>query len=136
MRITTQNLNGDFVAANVSIKVARLEQPDVVYRKRYWPVPDQFTMSEAEFRKSFPLDAYKDEDDYRNWNEAEQTFSRSVTTTQRGNVALPVSAFKDNGWYVITVSAKDKNGKEVQEKKFVQVWDLYHAGTVILTVCC
>ncbi len=123
VRITTQNLNGDFVAASVNIKVARLVQPDVVYRKRYWPMPDQFTMGEAEFRKSFPLDAYKDEDDYRNWKEAEQTLSQSVTTTQRGNVVLPESAFTRNGWYLITVSAKDKNGKAVEEKKFVQVWD-------------
>ena len=127
VRITTQNLNGDFVAAGMNIKVARLSQPDVVYRKRYWPVPDQFTMNETEFRKTFPLDAYKDEDDYRNWHEAQSVVEKNITTTASGNVSLPADAFNMNGWYVITLSAKDKNGKAVEEKKFVQVWDKSNA---------
>lgn len=125
VRITTQNLNGDFVAASVDIKVARLAQPDVIYRKRYWPVPDQFTMSEAEFRKNFPLDAYKDEDDYRTWKEAEIMYERRITTTTSGQVTLPTTAFFNNGWYCITLSAKDRNGKAIEEKKFVQVWDFW-----------
>ncbi len=125
VRITTQNLNGDFVAASVNIKVASLVQPGVVYRKRYWPVPDQFTMSEAEFRKSFPLDAYKDEDDYRNWKEMDKIFSRSLTTTKAGDVVLH---FTSNGWYVITISTQDKSGKAIEEKRFVHVWNALDGG--------
>jgi len=123
LHITTQNLNGTFVATNVKIKIARLNQPDVVYRKRLWAVPDQAILSEAEFRRHFPLDAFKDEDDYRKWAEAEIVLERSMTTTASGDVALPSTAFFRNSWYVITLSAKDKNGRPVEEKKFVQVWD-------------
>jgi hypothetical protein len=123
VHILTQNLNGDFVPASIRIKVARLEQPEVVYRKRYWPVPDQFTMSEAAYRSAFPLDAYKDEDDYRKWPEAEINLERTLTTTKSGNVILPKTAFFRNSWYCITITAKDKHGKPIEEKRFVQVWD-------------
>ncbi len=128
-QISSQNLNGDFVATAMHIQVARLQQPKQIYRKRYWPVPDQFVMSEAVFHKAFPLDAYKDEDDYRNWKEQSITAEQSLITTPKSNIRLPENAFPDNGWYCITISAKDKQGKAVEEKKFVQIWDAFASGS-------
>ncbi|MEO6830991.1 MAG: alpha-2-macroglobulin family protein [Chitinophagaceae bacterium] len=126
--VSTQNLNGDFVAASVSVKVARLQQPDVIFRKRLWNTPDQFVMSEAEFHAAFPLDAYKDENDYKTWKTASVVAEKTIVTSKNGNLNLPSNTFPNNGLYLLTFSTKDKNGKPVEEKKYVQVWDKENAG--------
>jgi uncharacterized protein YfaS (alpha-2-macroglobulin family) len=128
LHITTTNLNGAFVAASVSVKVAQLKQPEVFYRSREWAVPDEFTMTEAQFRAAFPLDAYKDEADHTTWAEAATTADLKLQTTENGRVAMPSGAFNVNGWYLITLKMKDKAGKEIEEKKYVQVWDAANSG--------
>lgn len=128
LTISTTNLNDVFVPAGVSVKVARLKQPETFYRSREWEVPDQFTMTEAAFRAAFPLDAYKDEADHTTWPEAATTADLKVQTTRNGKVAMPANVFTVNGWYVITLKAKDKAGKEIEEKKYVQVWDAANSG--------
>lgn len=126
--ISTENLNGDFVSATVSVTVERLQQPAIHYRERLWNTPDQFVMSEAAFRASFPLDAYKDEDDYKTWKTASVVAEKSMITSKNGKLNLPANTFQTNGWYLLTFSTKDKNGKAVEEKKYTQVWDRGNAG--------
>ncbi|MBS1628563.1 MAG: hypothetical protein JST27_00755 [Bacteroidetes bacterium] len=128
LRVSTEDLNGNFVSANLHIEVAQLKQPDHLFRKRNWPVPDQFVLSEASFRQAFPEDPYQDEDDYRQWPLQLVTNKQSIITRPNGKVALPASAFPQNGWYCITFRATDKHGKPVEEKKFVQVWDATAPG--------
>jgi len=126
--ISTQNLNGEFVAATINLKITKLEQPSIVYRKRLWNVPDQFILSESEFRNAFPLDAYKNEDDYHTWKESAPLLDKPFTTSAQGKISVLPGLFSRNGWYCITIHALDKNGKAIDDKKFVQVWDVNNAG--------
>ena len=125
--VRTQNLAGNFLPATVKLKVERLQTPDVLYRKRLWETPDVYVISEGDFRKSFPLDAYKDEDNYRNWKPAETVYDNSFATTEKGTVKLP-DVFRKNGWYVFTFSTQDKAGKRVEQKQYVHVWSGENAG--------
>jgi uncharacterized protein YfaS (alpha-2-macroglobulin family) len=121
--IRTQNLNGTFVSTNVTVRIARLQSPSVLYRKRVWETPDQFLMNETEFHKLFPIDPYRDEDDYHNWKDAEKVVDQNIQTKASETFHVPKNTFSKNGWYRISIIAKDKNGAEVEERKFVQVWD-------------
>jgi uncharacterized protein YfaS (alpha-2-macroglobulin family) len=121
--VITQNLNGGFVPATATINVKKLQSPGKIYRKRLWQQPDQYVMDEATFRNLFPLDEYKDEADYRKWAEGQQVYNKQFTTTKEGIINLPSDIWNINGWYVVTTTARDKNGKEVMDKKYVQVWD-------------
>jgi uncharacterized protein YfaS (alpha-2-macroglobulin family) len=121
LKITTQNLNGIFTPATVNIAVARLKFPGF-YRERLWQMPDQFVMSESEFHKAFPQDAYKDEGNHLNWEKEKVLFEKSFTTTADGLVDIPASTWYQNGWYVIEIKTKDAKGNDIVEKKYTHVW--------------
>lgn len=132
VRVTTKNLNNEFVPLSLHITVKPLVQPDRIYRKRRWEKPDQNLMDSATFRKNFPLDEYNGESDYRNWAEGNASFQQALTTTPKGTLQLPASAFPKNGYYVITATGKDpKSGKPVEEKSFVAVWDKNLSGQLM-----
>lgn len=128
LSISTRNLNGVFVASDVNVSIARLQQPDKVYRKRLWPKPDQYVIGETEFRRDFPLDEYRGESNHLNWAEGSATWQKTIRTTAGGLVPTDRSAFPESGWYVVKLSAKDKNGKAIEEKKYVQVWNRARKG--------
>lgn len=121
VRVLTHNLNGDFVAADVMVKVSKLQQPSMMLRKRLWEVPDQFVMDSASFKKDFPNDVYKDEDNHQNWKAETTVFEKTVHTTKDGTVKLNENTWSDGGWYVIELTTTDKNGKVITEKKYTQV---------------
>ena len=120
INIQTQNLNGDFVAADVTIKISKLKMPSTVLRKRLWEMPDQFVMDSISFKKDFPNDVYKNEDEKENWAIEKKVLERTIRTTKVGNVTIDKNSWKDDGWYVVELKTKDKNGKEIVEKKYTQ----------------
>lgn len=137
IRITTRNLNEVFVAADVTISIARLQAPDKVYRKRLWAKPDQYVISEADFRRNFPLDEYRSEANHLTWGKGAATWQKTITTTADGQVRIGREAFNESGWYVIELKAKDKNGKTIEDKKYVQVWNpgkKGNAGMPLMTI--
>lgn len=128
--IRSENLNGQFVSTGVQVRISKLVSPGKVYRKRLWNMPDQYIIDEATFRRLFPLDEYKDESDPMKWAKGSTVWEKNITTAATGIVAIPANTWKENGWYVLEAEAKDKNGKQVTEKKYVQVWDRNNSGTV------
>ncbi len=119
--VSTANLNGVFVPASVKISIAPLKFPGF-YRKRLWEVPDQYVMDEQAFRAAFPVDEYKEEANYLNWEKGKVLHEQTLTTTAGGKVTIPEATWYQNGWYVIEISTKDEQGNEVLEKKYTHVW--------------
>jgi uncharacterized protein YfaS (alpha-2-macroglobulin family) len=128
--VRSQNLNGQFVKADVTVRISLLKAPAGVLRKRQWGVPDQFVMDEATFRQFFPNDEYKDEANHLNWEKANIVFERNIVTTEDGKLKTGVAIWNRNGWYVIELETKDKSGMQVVEKKYVQVWDERNTGNI------
>ncbi|WP_198666813.1 alpha-2-macroglobulin family protein [Taibaiella helva] len=119
--VRTENLNGIFVPATVKLSVAQLKFPGF-YRKRLWDMPDQFVMTEQEFKAAFPQDEYKEESNYLNWEKGKVLHEQTFTSTEKGEVALPEETWYQNGWYVIELSTRDAQGNEIVEKKYTHVW--------------
>ncbi|HRO42246.1 MAG TPA: alpha-2-macroglobulin family protein [Flavipsychrobacter sp.] len=126
--ITSVNLNDQFVATDLQVKISKLKQPLTVLRKRLWQTPDQFIMDSLSFKSYFPNDVYRDEDNHLKWNIERTTLERSIKTTKEGLVIVPSKTWNENGWYVIEVTATDKSGKKLTEKKYVQVWSERNEG--------
>ena len=120
--ITTQNLNGEFEPAQVSVYLYGLQAPDRLIRKRYWPQPDQFAMTKEEFIRNFPNDEYQDESDYRSWKKDRMYLNKTDSTSGNGKFDLPVSKLPQ-GWYAVEVSTKDKYGQEVKDVQYIQLYD-------------
>ncbi|WP_353196429.1 alpha-2-macroglobulin family protein [Parapedobacter defluvii] len=124
LTISTQNLNGVTTPAEVSISIRPLHFPGKLYKKRLWEKPDQYLMSEAEFRTVFPDDEYANESDYLQWPEEEAIWNTSINTATASEVVLPSGLWKKEGWHVIELKAKDPQGNEIIDKKYTYAVDI------------
>jgi len=119
-KIRSSNLNDIFEKATINVTFTKVKSPDRIFRDRYWQMPDQFVMSKDEYYGYFPHDAYKDEDEIKNWPLAEKFIDKTDSTRENGSWSLPVSGWQP-GWYKIVATTKDKYGEDVKAEKFIQI---------------
>ena len=118
--ITTENLNGEFVPAKGSFKVYKLEAPKYPLRPRTWQAPFYQDISETEFRKLFPHEAYtNEENNFTNWKKGVLVFDESFDTGKSKKIELNNIKKWESGAYVIIVETKDKFGQAVKDEKRV-----------------
>lgn len=120
LEVMTTNLQGSFQESKVTLSCKKLTSPKRLYRERLWPKIDQPILSEAEFRSTFPLDAYGDENNYQNWPMEQTVWTKNITTQKSGVEYLPKMANRD-GWYIIEASATDAFGETVTDKKYIRL---------------
>ena len=118
--IKTTNQAGEFQSSRVNVAIWKLDAPTRLIRERYWPQPDQFVMSKAEYIQYFPHDEYSDETKKENWARLEKVYERSDTTRSDSKYSV-LSTKYSPGWYAIEVTTRDKDGNEVKDIKFVQL---------------
>lgn len=121
MGIVSQNLNGVFIPATLQVTIQKLQFPGKIYRERLWPKPDEQLLSEAAFHQEFPDDEYENESDYHYWKPEKVIFSEEIHTEQNGRLAIPQNTWEKEGWYVLTFSGKDAQGRDVEQKKYAYV---------------
>ena len=66
--LETENLDGQFQAAQGQIKIYQLAAPEKVFISRYWTKPDRFVMNKATFEQNFPHFPYHKEDEIQTWS--------------------------------------------------------------------
>ncbi|MBT8309789.1 MAG: alpha-2-macroglobulin, partial [Flavobacteriaceae bacterium] len=115
LTITTKNLNGEFVPAKGQIKIYKLIAPDHVLRPRPWAAPDFPSLSESEFKKLFPYEAYKDEHNSSTLQKGKLVYEKAFDTDKSKEVALGNMKRWDSGQYVIELESEDKFGQEVKD---------------------
>lgn len=130
LHILTRNLNDVFVAASVKMTISPLRQPQQVIRKRLWQKPDQFVTDEASFRRDFPQDEYREESNHLTWASEAPVYTTTFTTTATGAVHIPARTWQKNGWYLVTLETTDSKGRQITEKKYVQVWSAGNSGRI------
>ena len=124
LMVSTQNLDGVATPTDVSISVRPLRFPGKLYRKRLWEKPDQYLLSEAEFRAAFPDDEYADESDYLQWPQENAIWNTSINTATTNEVALPAGLWKHEGWHLIELKTTDPQGNEIIDKKYTYAVDV------------
>lgn len=121
--VYSKNQVGDDVPNDLKITMASLISNERLTRKRLWDQPDVFVINREDFIRDFPLDEYDGmENDKTQWKLSNTVFADSIHTGKTNTVNFTKLSLTQ-GWYVITVSGKDKNGKEVIEKKYLQIFD-------------
>ena len=123
LSIRTENLNGVFTPAPVTVKVSLLKSPDHFYRERLWQAPTDFVMKESEFRAAFPNDMYGEEWKPENRPVAGVVWEHQFTTEEGNALQTKNDIWKQTGYYLVEIGTKDHNGKAVTEKKYVFVWN-------------
>lgn len=120
IKIKTDNLNGESLPASGSVSVYALSAPKQLYRNRMWEVPDQFTMSEQEFRSYFPKDQYRQEKNQELWTVGPELQNLKWNTQLTDSIQLPISSLKQ-GVYRIVIQSTDKQGNLIKQSHDVSV---------------
>ncbi len=115
------NLNGKSESTQVQLSIHQLQAPAQPLRIRLWETPDTNVISEGAFRKQFPLDAYGNEMDYKNWAKGAEVFKTSMNTGTQTKF-LPNIATWQPGVYSVEMTAKDRFGQEVKSLQYVTVF--------------
>jgi uncharacterized protein YfaS (alpha-2-macroglobulin family) len=118
--VSSTNANGLHEKATVNFAMYRLQEPDRIFRTRYWEMPDRHTMTKEEYYRNFPYDAYADEDQMAKWPLGEKVIDKTDTTASNSSFVIGRSSLSA-GWYKIIVTTKDKFGEDVKAEKFVQI---------------
>ncbi|MEK7226771.1 MAG: alpha-2-macroglobulin, partial [Bacteroidota bacterium] len=122
LSIRTQNMNGQYEPAIVKVSISKLKEEKRLIRSRFWERPDQFVMNKDEYIKNFPNDEYDNESDFKSWEKGQQVFERSDSARENGEWQV-VSGKFNPGFYVIEMSTKDKNGAEVKDIRYIELFD-------------
>ncbi|CAM1334948.1 alpha-2-macroglobulin family protein [Tenacibaculum aestuariivivum] len=115
--VTTNNLNGQFIPSKGSVKIYKLQPPKNPLRKRPWNTPDYQDISENEFNKLFPHDAYsKEEINQTTWKKGALVFEESFDTQK--STALILKRVKNwtSGAYIAVLNTTDKFNQKVTDK--------------------
>ena len=125
LEIITKNLNNEKVGAKGTITIHKLQAPDRILRKRRLPIPDYPSISESEFKKLFPHEAFsKEETDFKTWKKGKNVFSKSFNTGIATKLELGKIKRWESGKYIIELTAIDANGIEIKDIVFTNVWNV------------
>lgn len=120
--VTSQNLNGQSVPAKGQLKIYKLKAPKRVLRTRPWPAPDYQTLSEAEFKRLFPHEPYKNEHQLTNWDKGEQVFTTDFHTENDNSITIKGLKQWQSGQYIIVAESKDRFGQTVKDETFTTLY--------------
>ncbi|MCK0191243.1 MG2 domain-containing protein [Arenibacter sp. F20364] len=113
--ISTNNLNGQFVPAQGSLKMYKLQAPSNVLRPRPWAAPDYDGFGKTKFKELFPHDAFGKEDNPAFWKKGELVWESNFDTGESNQIDLGNVKKWLSGKYVIELETKDKFGQLVKD---------------------
>lgn len=120
--LRTENMNGEYQPSLVTVSFFKLVPEQRLIRSRLWERPDEFIMSKDEFISYFPHDEYASETDFRTWPREKQVFSATDSTKLNGQWAISNKQLSP-GYYAIEFVTKDKDGQEVKNIKYAELFD-------------
>ncbi len=115
LTVSTNNLNGQFVAAKGSLKMYKLTPPENVLRNRPWAAPDYEGFTKQEFQKLYPHEAHTNEDDPTQWKKGKLVWESNFDTQKSTEIELGNLKKWMSGKYVIELETKDKFGQVVKD---------------------
>lgn len=121
LTISATNSMGMGVETKAEIKVFKLIKPNYSYVSRDWQKPDVFLMGKEEFKKNFPKQIYKDEDE-KEKRKKQQVFSSTILIKGNQKVFVEELNKLKPGEYLVVVSASDKTGETVEAKQYFSLY--------------
>jgi uncharacterized protein YfaS (alpha-2-macroglobulin family) len=122
IKIRTNNLNGQKVGVKGKVILSALKMPTKVFRTRSWSLPEFRLLTQAEFDKKFPYDAYENEDKIEEYPISKEMVNAVIDTEKQDTVFIDKKHFKP-GKYKLEVICVDQFGTEVRDIKYFTVFD-------------
>ena len=121
-KLYTQNLNGEFEAAKGNIKIEKLKTPDVIYRNRYWELPDYSLMTATDFEKNFPNYPLNEKDQVHKWAIEKEMLTKAFDSKATDLFELDMKTW-EQGKYKLTLNSADKFGAKIERVYYFSVFD-------------
>jgi uncharacterized protein YfaS (alpha-2-macroglobulin family) len=124
IRISTTNLNGVDENTKGTFTIHKLKQPQKVFRARLWTQPDQHTLTQEEYYKTFPNDLYADESNKYKWEKEKKVLEKPFDTGSKKEYDLSseLKSFAP-GVYIIEAICKDKFGEEIKAFQYITIFN-------------
>lgn len=122
IKIKTTNLNGEAETAQVKVEMWSLATPKKYFINRKWAVPEKQIMSQADFVKDFPFEAYGEENKIQHWAKKEQLLNTETATPQGNTIKINTNKWKA-GNYKIVATTQDKFGNKVEAIQYITLID-------------
>ena len=119
---STTNLNGQAEFSKGNVKVWALKMPKNYYRSSLWKKGDKQFITQEDYRKYFPFDVFKDENNQFKWEKNIKVYDHDFDTEKRQAITLHKLSEWQLGGYVLEALTKDKYGEEVKEVKYFTVF--------------
>jgi uncharacterized protein YfaS (alpha-2-macroglobulin family) len=118
LHISTNNLNGEFVATKGTLKIYKAIAPKNVYRKRPWSAPDYKMITETDFSRLFPHDMYEKPIENQ---QGELLFSTKFNTEKSKDIVLKKLKSWSSGSYIAIAEINDSKStvKQTVTDKFL-----------------
>lgn len=120
IKVNTTNVQGKFTPTDVKIEFVKLIAPNRFLKKRMWQAPKENLLSKTDFDMYFPDYEYKDESNPLFWKEGKTVWRKNIRTEEGKRIYLQKIA-PNGGYYLMKASARDKDGKLIEEKKVVRL---------------
>ena len=124
----TTNLNGKSVSSKGKITFSRLEEKSRMTRQKLWVQADVFTMTAEDYHRTFPLDAFSDENNLDKRNVEAVIKTMNFSTPEDSVFSISSLSLKP-GKYKIEAEANDEFGSLVKEVKYITVFDAESKST-------
>ncbi len=118
MIVNTTNHSGQKVDAKGKIKIYKLVEPKVNFRRRYWAKPDTFLYNRENFYTKFPSYAYKNDDDKHSWKieKSVDIIDFDTHEKEKYTLALPI------GEYKFVLDFDDPSGKKIHLESYSSIF--------------
>ncbi len=117
LELETVNLAGKHQAAQGTLTIWKLKDPERVLRERLWNRPDKFTMTREAFEASFPNDVYDNEDNVETREREKQVFTVNFNTQTDSIFKLENANKWQPGYYLVEIKTQDRYGEKVEKKE-------------------
>ncbi|WP_029272032.1 MG2 domain-containing protein [Flavobacterium sp. KJJ] len=114
IKLTSTNLNGDFLAAKGEVKIYLLYPASTKFKKRIFNEPEIASISPQDFEKLFP---YEENEKAKIENTPETlVYSKKINTEKDKKIVLDFISNYKTGNYKIVFTAKDSFGNLIETK--------------------
>jgi len=120
--ITTENLNGQFVATSGKVVIQKLMMPKEALRSRFWTKPDKSLYLENEWNTLYPGNEFANEYDYTKAKPEKQVFDADFNTEKSKELVLTGLDSWETGAYMAEITCKDAFGNNITNKHFFTVY--------------
>jgi uncharacterized protein YfaS (alpha-2-macroglobulin family) len=122
VKISTTNVNGEFVEAKGEVKIYSLKKLDQPLRSRVWNTPDEFSYTKESWNQLYAGNEYNNENDLRKRAKDKLLLTKSFNTANSKELDLSDIRRWNSGVYVAESTSEDAFGNKIEWKNYFTLY--------------